>query len=59
MKQNKKIWFNIECNNVKLEVRKLGRHKGKDPKNNLLYNIYYINTGERAGKRNRNFGKKK
>ena len=33
-KQQKR--FDSECNNLKHEVRKLGRYKGKAPKNNLI-----------------------
>ena len=38
---NRKKWFDKECNNLKIEVRKLGRHKGKDPKNNLIREKYH------------------
>ena len=30
--KNKKKWFDKECNNLKREVRKFGRHKGRNPK---------------------------
>ena len=43
MKQNKIIWFDKECNNLKLEVRKLGRHKGTYPPNDC----YYVNVLEK------------
>ena len=41
MKPNKKRWFDKECNNLKLDVKKLGRRKGKDPKNDLLRETYH------------------
>ena len=44
--QNKKKWFDKECNNLKREVRKLGRHKGKDPRNNLLREKYHEKLGQ-------------
>ena len=40
-KHNKQKWFDTECNNLKLEVRKLGRYKGKDPNNSLLREKYH------------------
>ena len=35
-KQNNKKWFDTECKQLKQEVRKLGRGKGKDPQNEFL-----------------------
>ena len=36
-------WFNNECKKLKYKVRKIGRHKGKDPQNNLLRVKYMEN----------------
>ena len=35
-----KLWFDQKCNSLKKEVRKMGRHKHKDPTNIFLREIY-------------------
>ena len=40
---NKKKWFDTYCNNLKRDVRKLGRYKKKDPHNTFLRDKYHEN----------------
>ena len=61
MKPNKKRWFDKECNNLKLDVRKLGRRKRKDQKNDLLRETYHEKLRQykrTCGEKNMNFGNK-
>ena len=39
-KKCSKLWFDKDCNNIKVEIRKLGREKQKDQSNLFLREIY-------------------
>ena len=40
-KQKSKKWFNSECNNLKKQVRQIGREKHKKPHDTLLNTKYH------------------
>ena len=39
-KRYSKLWFDVDCNKMKLEVRKVGREKQRNPANLFLREIY-------------------